>query len=547
MSREPEQKAPGLTLNRLGVARLSSGVGAIGLIIGISSLLFAGNLSGLTFVGVLVGIIGFSIWMMLAPTDLKDMLSGRRTVYSANSLLVSALFAGIIVFVYTLAVAASVGVDLTSVGYYSLQSDVRPVIKSLTQPIQITAFYTRQMLGTQSADAPVLKAFVDAAPTLVKLVFVDPDAEPLTAKSFNFSGQYGVYVSYLGADGKPDTRSNYTVKMRTGSVQQTAVADAILQLTVRGKFRILFTTGSGEINIDTIATGIRNGVQNVGIDIGTIDLSAQDIPEGTTLLVILSPFREFTQLMVDKIKDYTARGGKLLVMANPAYRGDIQFMMTDNSPMAAYLWDTWGVRPQRDLVFDPTSFSGSKYYVRPPVANRSLSIIYKDRVGDETSVILPLFRLSQSWEIRAKESLPTGVTVSILYQTSNDAFGKTNLVKAAAQAENATRETNDLGGPLTLALTAENSVNNSRLVAVGDASWVTDDNIVEFDGSLLWTNMVDWLTKYIEQVTVQPVFAQPPLNVTTTDLDVVSFITMVFLPGAVLLAGAIVWWRRVRR
>jgi hypothetical protein len=314
---------PSVRVERLAVARAASAVGALGLILAVFSFLLLGDLGLFTLIGVVVGVVGLAGWMILAPEDLRTTLGGRRTVHGTNSLLVSILFAGVMALAYVVAVTASVAVDLTGVGFYTLKPDVRPIVVGLSRPVQITAFYSRALLGQQSADEPVLRMFADAAPENVRLVFADPDEQPVLAGEFGLRSNFGIFISYLTAEGKPDTRQNATVQARGSLANEMFIAEAILQLSARGKFRVAFAAGAGEVNLDTDATGIRDGLRDKGIEVVTLDLANQDVPEGTTALVILSPRADYSRDAVARIERYLAGGGKLLLMANPAFEGAI--------------------------------------------------------------------------------------------------------------------------------------------------------------------------------------------------------------------------------
>jgi ABC-type uncharacterized transport system involved in gliding motility auxiliary subunit len=528
------------TLSRIRIARVSSGIGAVALTVAVVSLLFSGDVTGLTLVSAVIALIGIGLWMLLAPDDLRALITGRRAVYGTNSLLVSALFAGIVAIVYSLAANTGITVDLTSTGYYSLKGDVRPVVQNLERPIQITAFYNRLLLGAQSQDAPILQMFADANPSMVRLVYADPDEQPVLARSFGLDTSYGVFVSYLNEDGVPDLRSTGTVRVRGDAPNERLVAEAILQLQARGQFNVTFTTGSGELSLDQDVTGVRDGLANVGIDVQTVDVGSDDIPAGTTALVVLGPRLDFTAEAVARIERYMAGGGKMLLMAEPAYEGAITFMTAEDSPFARYLEDNWGIRPERDILFDPVAYYVSQYYVRPAQYASGHAVVVKDETGTAAQ---PLFMISQSWAVA---SVPN-VQASVLYATSPQAFGKLDLREVAANPDRAAADEGDLPGPLSLVVAAENTVNGARLLVVGDADWVRDDSIQSFDGQYLWTNMIDWLTQFIERVTIDPVALTLPLNASSADLNVAALITMLVLPAVVLLSGAIVWARRVRR
>jgi ABC-type uncharacterized transport system involved in gliding motility auxiliary subunit len=535
-----EAPGPRPAPNRADIARLSSAVGALALALAVTGWLLAGDVTPVVFGAALIAILGLGVWIALAPDDFRALITGRRAAHGSNSLLVSVLVAGIMAVIYSISVTAGIAVDLTSTGYYSLKPDVRPILQNLAHPIQITAFYNRLVLGERSADAPILRMFVDANPAMVRLVYIDPDEQPLVARQFGLNTAYGLFVSYLQTDGTPDLRTTGTVQVRGDTPNERLIAEAILQLQALGQFRVVFTVGSGEISIEDEATGIRDGLRNVGISVDVVDITQNDIPPDTTALVILGPRRDFSREAVSRIERYMAGGGKVLLMAEPAYEGSITFMVPEDSPMVDYLEDTWGIRPHRDIVFDPIAYYISQYYVQPAQYAAGHPIIVKDQSGTPSR---PLFMITQSWDVG---SVPN-VTATVLYATTDQAFGKLDLREVAADPDRASRAAGDLAGPLTLVAAAENTINGARLIVVGDADWIRNDVIQSFDGQYLWTNMIDWLTQFIERITVNPIAVQLPLNVSSAELNIASLITLAIVPGLLLVAGGIVWWRRVRR
>jgi gliding motility-associatede transport system auxiliary component len=108
-------------------------------------------------------------------------------------------------------------------------------------------------------------------------------------------------------------------------------------------------------------------------------------------------------------------------------------------------------------------------------------------------------------------------------------------------------EAGDLKGPLVMMAAAENQATSARLIVIGDWQWTYNDAITLFDGQYLWTNMIDWLTQYLTNITVNPVIKQLPLTVDQQSLNIVTVITLVIMPGLVLVLGGFVWWSRLRR
>jgi hypothetical protein len=269
-----------LMLDRLFLARISSGIGALALVIAALVSLLQRDITGLALLCTVIGIAGIALWTVLAPDDFRTLISGRQARYGGNSIFTSILVIGIVAIVYTLTATSGIAADLTSVSYYSLKPDVQQLVKDLEYPIQITAFYNSSRLNDQSLDTPILQMFADAAPDKVKLAYIDPDEQPLVAQNFGLNGSFGIYVSALDASGQPDP--NRTVQMRGDAAREPWIAEAILQLKARGKYKVLFTVGHNEIDTDIQkkgdAYGIRAGLENVGILTGTVDLKSENIP-----------------------------------------------------------------------------------------------------------------------------------------------------------------------------------------------------------------------------------------------------------------------------
>ena len=90
---------------------------------------------------------------------------------------------------------------------------------------------------------------------------------------------------------------------------------------------VTFLTGNGERSKDKAgdadyktATGelaFRYSLVNQGFNLDTALLQAQDIPQKTSILVIADPKIKFSLPELEKIKQYIARGGNLLLAAEP--------------------------------------------------------------------------------------------------------------------------------------------------------------------------------------------------------------------------------------
>ena len=542
--------------SRRSIARIAGVIGFIGIAVAIVLYLTQQVIEAPEFIAAVIGLGGLTVWLSLSPDDLRQIFTPRRALYGGNSLLISALAVAIAVIVYSLASSLNVTADLTEYRNYTLRPDVSALVKGLTKPVMITVFYSTAQLDQQAVEQPILNLFKDAGHGMVLVNVVDPDLQPTVAQTFGARANQHAFVSDVTADGKPDTSSGNVVTLTNDYVGEQQVADAILQLVTRGQITALFSVGHGEVNTDAssrgIATQIRSGLDRVGIQTGTINLSKSDIPAGTGVVILLAPHLDFTAAETSRIVNYMSSGGSVLIMALPplyVYANgsitvrDVTFLQ-DNGPMNTYLWQTWGIRPQNDIVYDPGSYVDNPYQpLTAKAANHP--IMQRDSTGN--NLLQALLYLPRSWEIAPAAQMPANVQITPLILTSDKAYGATDIRQVQYYPDNYQHTSADLKGPLVLAAAALNSVNHSHLVVIGDSQWATDQVVQQYGNALLWSNMINWLTAFDQRTTVSPTSTLLPLVTTTTTLNTIAVLTLLALPGTILIVGALVWWLRTRR
>jgi ABC-type uncharacterized transport system involved in gliding motility auxiliary subunit len=104
-------------------------------------------------------------------------------------------------------------------------------------------------------------------------------------------------------------------------------------------------------------------------------------------------------------------------------------------------------------------------------------------------------------------------------------------------------------GPLTIAAAGTYSTGKEnaqgRFVVVGSSSWIAN-SFISFNGnSDLALNAMNWLSSDEDLISIRP---KPPedrkVNMTGAQFNRVLISSQFLLPGALLLAGLSVWWRR---
>jgi ABC-type uncharacterized transport system involved in gliding motility auxiliary subunit len=151
------------------------------------------------------------------------------------------------------------------------------------------------------------------------------------------------------------------------------------------------------------------------------------------------------------------------------------------------------------------------------------------------------FPLSRSLTIKNTDK----TTVQKLFESSDSSLATTKLDTPNVNPNDPTNKR----GPMTIAAAGtyntgkENS--EGRFVVVGSSSWVAN-SFLSFNGnSDLALNAMNWLSSDEDLISIRP---KPPedrkVNMTGAQFNWVRLSSQFLLPGALLLAGLSVWWRR---
>ena len=109
----------------------------------------------------------------------------------------------------------------------------------------------------------------------------------------------------------------------------------------------------------------------------------------------------------------------------------------------------------------------------------------------------------------------------------------------------------DYPGPLNSVAWAWDQDTSAKILLVGDSDFVTNGFIGGSQGNaILFTDGVAWLTGFNEQVSFSPqafTTALPLVFISTQTLDLIAFVTVILMPGLVLVSGLAIWTRRMRR
>ncbi len=320
---------------------------------------------------------------------------------------------------------------------------------------------------------------------------------------------------------------------------------AILTVTQEKSPKVVFTKGHGERPVEGRSReGLERVVEALKQDNCTVEewdsLVDQKVPEKTDLVVVAGPRTGFTFPETDALKAYLADGGRALLLLDPEFAQGSGNRMTDLG-LGAVL-DAFGVRLGDDIVVDPKN--ALPLMGPETVVARSFRSHTVTRLLEGLPVVFPVIR-----SVGLVDTLPAGVTATVLIETSADGWGETNLADLETKVE---KDDRDLAGPVPLAVAAETGAGTgttmkARLVVVGDADFASTGGIANAANLYLLTSSVNWLLDRESLVSIPPKSTdQVAVVLSRGDIARITLFVLLILPACAIGLGIVVWLKRRR-
>jgi ABC-type uncharacterized transport system involved in gliding motility auxiliary subunit len=454
----------------------------------------------------------------------RRWIEARQTKYASYVTVYVLVVLGIISVVNVPFDRCNKSYDSTSNKRYSLSDQTAKIVKGLSQPVSIS--YFDKTSGFSNA-----KDLLERYSTLsarVKLDYIDPDKNPNAARAAGIT-KYGTTVVQIGAK-KEDAKS----------LTEEEVTGAIIRDLKSNTRNVCFLTGSGEHQLDdTDRGGLSHFKELLTKDDYTSKtvnlLEKAEVPSDCTVIVVAGPKTDYQAPAIDAIKKYVEGGGRAMFLLDPPLK--IGKATADNDALDNVL-QSWGVSVEKDLVLD-LSPVGQLLGVGPQIA--LVSTYDSHPIVNELKGTATGFPLARSLTVKSTDKS----TVEKLFESSDSSFATTKLNSANVNPSDPSNKR----GPLTIAAAGsyntgkENS--QGRFVVVGSSSWLAN-SFISFNGNGdLAMDAMNWLSSDEDLISIRP---KPQddrkVNMTRAQFNWVRLSSQFLLPGALLLAGLSVWWRR---
>ncbi len=263
------------------------------------------------------------------------------------------------------------------------------------------------------------------------------------------------------------------------------------------------------------------------------------IPEDALSIVIAGPQKPVTAQEVELLKEYVNKGGSLIVLQDPYQLTDFG---TAADPLADYLATDWGIALDQAVIIDISNSYGPLYAVSA-IANQHP--ITQD-INENLIIIMPQAR---SISITSQ---PEGVIQTPLIQTappdqtSINSWGEMNLT---ADGQVQYDEGVDILGPLSMAVTGENTTTKGRVVVMGNSTFAAGQNFDLNGNGNFFINSIDWAAQQEDLIQFTPRSTTPRTFTPPSQIEWLAVLlgSICILPGLVVVAGVSAWYARKRQ
>lgn len=252
-----------------------------------------------------IGIVLIAIFIFTRPRgELREAVTGRTAVYGSNTLILTIAFIGIVAAIDVI-VSKQVNwrFDATANKQHTLSAQTISILKNLTEPIQVTGFFTPASISSENQASNLIKDYQVYTDKLTYRT-IDPQVNPTAAR------QYQVVQDATLVFERGSRRENVF------TFDENDYGNAILKVSQAQQPAIYFTTGHGEIGpTDSDASGmsaVGTYLQQTNYKVDTLNLAtitatqtiSGGLPADTSAVVIASPTKPFAPADGQRLKTY---------------------------------------------------------------------------------------------------------------------------------------------------------------------------------------------------------------------------------------------------
>ncbi len=276
----------------------------------------------------------------------------------------------VLVLVNVLSEKFFVRLDFTEDKIYTLSDATRDILKSLDEPVTVTAYFTRgsqqQIEKARQDFKDLLIEYSNVSGGMLNYEFLNPNEDQQIEQEAQQAGIQPLVISvresdqvkqqkvYLGAKITMGEQTDVIPVMQPGAAMEYALSSSIKKLSVIDKPKVGLIQGHGEPTMNSYQQAMQQLL--VLYDVQPVTLS----DENTTLadfktLAIIAPTDSFPDADLQALDNYLSTGGNLYVAFN-RLEGDFQSMRGNLVETNLGDWlEEKGLKVENNCVVDASS------------------------------------------------------------------------------------------------------------------------------------------------------------------------------------------------
>ncbi|HAC65324.1 MAG TPA: ABC transporter [Cyanothece sp. UBA12306] len=522
---------------------------------------------------VIAGGILLVSWLLFLLITGRSFWNKRSTQAGTNALVSTISLITILGIINFIAVRYSSPIDLTENQLFTLSPQTQEIVKNLKNPLKVWIF----IKDTNPIDKKLLENYRRYNQNF-EFEFVDPDTNLGLTKKFNVESLGDVYLEYGDKRQLAQTLIAFNTPQPLSEIQLT---NAIEKIQRDYTPTIYFLQGHGEYSLEksqqetegSISTAISN-LENKGYKVEPLNLVETGIPDDADTIIIAGPKRKLFDQEVKELKTYSNQGGNLLVLLNPNTETGLETILEE-----------WGVKLDNRIVIDGSSSLGPAIplinsYGSHPITkefsngmsfyplSRPIDTVKVDNV-EATSLLVANDQMWAENDLESEELTfdptqdiagPFDLGVALVRQINPQEENQNQSSQSSSNTEEKKTE-NPTNSPLpddkkdnkqsdavnqktTKLETNKNT--ESRIVVVGNSTFITDTLFNQQLNGDVFLNSVQWLANQDDQpLSIRPKEAKNRrINLTPLQGGILTWLTLVIFPLLGLAAASVTWWRR---
>lgn len=488
------------------------------------------------------GLVCTLLYILSQWREVVRSFSGREARYGSLAFASIAVVLAILVGINYLASRRNTRWDLTAGGQFTLSDQTKKVLTELDKPVVIRVFDRAE--GFQRFRER-LNEYTYVSDK-VSVEYIDVERDPVVANQYQVQ-QFGTVA--FEYDGRVH---------RVTSDAEQELTNGLIKVVQGREPKVYFIQGHGEkgpAGTDRFGyAGVAEALTSDNFTHETLVLAQQqEIPADATVLIVAGPTSDFLAPEVEILRAYLARGGKVFMLLDPIDKPGAPELTN-----LIALVKEWGIDPGANVVLDESGI-GQMLGTGPEVP---IAAKYPPHPITERFEVVTAYSLARS--VTANPAGANNRFAQNLVETGPNSWAESD-VKGLMTTGRAARELDkgDIAGPVSLGAavsvggeapanpatpdpaTPDAPKPESRMVVMGDSDFASNRWLGTAGNRDLFLNTVNWLAQQENLISIR---ARDPedrrITLSAGDDRLIFWLTIVAIPGLILLLGVQAWWRR---